>query len=100
MTDEEWLNVVKETAGDLNRLGFEGSSNHAQAALRSAGCGRAREVVLAAMKLRKGLVPHRSVQSAFRDVRQWEWRVQDLEDQLKVARGRLEEHRRTLDPDR
>jgi uncharacterized protein YceH (UPF0502 family) len=93
MTDAEWLSVVEETARDLEGLGWEGSANGAVTALRKAGRPRARAVVLAAQKVRRGEAPHRPPSEYLGSVIYWERRVADLEAQLTEAKQRLEAHR-------
>jgi hypothetical protein len=99
MTDDQWLTMVEETVRDLEGLGFEGSGNEAQAALRAAGLGRARAVVLAACRVRRGGEARRPSGDLRRDLRHWEGRAQDLEADLKVVRRKIEEHRRGIDPE-
>jgi hypothetical protein len=97
MTDDRWLEQVQETVRDLEDLEFTGTGNEAQALLRSEGRGRARATVLAAMRLRRGDDVARPVADVRRDVEHWQWRVNNLEDDLRAARGRLEIARRRAD---
>jgi uncharacterized protein YceH (UPF0502 family) len=92
MTNDEWVHAVEETVRDLDALEFSGSSNEAQGALRAVGRGRARAVVLAACRVRRGGEARRPERAAERDRLQWKWRVEDLREQLAEAERRLAEH--------
>jgi hypothetical protein len=49
------------------------------------------------MRLRRGDGVARPVADVRRDVEHWQWRVNNLEDDLRAARGRLEIARRRAD---
>jgi hypothetical protein len=92
MTDEQWMDRVRTCASELDSLevsvGVTG--DEAQAILRREGCGRRRELVFAAVALRRGEPVSRSASSASADMRRLERRRTRLADELEAVELEIE----------
>jgi hypothetical protein len=88
MDDAEWVRVVEETAGNLDRLGVSITSgvDPAQEALSAAGVGRAREVVAMAVKARRGAPVVRPAKSMGTERARWTRQRDNARDRMSDAR--------------
>lgn len=92
MDDGQWMDRVRACAGELDSLGVDPalSGDECQTILREEGCGRRREIVFAAVALRRGDPVERSQSSASANMRRLERRRERLAAQLDELKAEIE----------